>query len=68
MLLARPPARCPQCRKEIVEKDIGTDLIAQSIIDELEILCASEECPWRVKILISRANIDFSKSIWKNVS
>lgn len=36
------------CRTKIDQKNMGPDLIAQNIIDELEVFCPVEDCPWVV--------------------
>ena len=39
------------CREEIDKKNIGPDLIAESIINDLEVFCPVEDCPWSVIFL-----------------
>ncbi len=40
------------CREKIDKKNWGPDRIAQNIIDELEVFCPVEDCPWKVKLFI----------------
>jgi hypothetical protein len=45
---------CPLCRENFTENDIKTDIIANDIINDLEIYCVNTWCPWKGKL------IDFS--------
>ena len=42
----RGAASCPVCRKPIVQRDLGKDLLAFQIINDLEIYCSNRGCPW----------------------
>ena len=43
--------KCPECRREVDKNMLGIDRIAQDIINELEVFCPAEDCPWKVPIL-----------------
>lgn len=36
------------CRVTIDFEEIGRNSIAEHIINELEVLCPNDDCPWRV--------------------
>ena len=50
---------CPLCRENFTENDIKTDIIANDIINDLEIYCVNTWCPWKGKL------IDFSGHLKK---
>ena len=41
---------CPECRMRIDHKNIGIDLLAREIINEFEVFCPMDDCPWKVHI------------------
>ena len=42
---------CPLCREPFSENDIRNDLIASSIINDLEIYCINLGCPWKGRLM-----------------
>ena len=42
---------CPLCRKEFNIKNIKRDNIAYNIINDLEVFCNNDNCPWKGKLL-----------------
>jgi hypothetical protein len=38
---------CPICRKRVHQNQISKDLVASNIINDLEVTCNNEFCPWR---------------------
>lgn len=47
---------CPECRTRIDMKNCGIDLLAREIINEFEVFCPMEDCPWRVCQIIYLGN------------
>ena len=41
---------CPLCRKNIIFKNTKRDLIAYNIINDLEVFCNNNNCPWKGKL------------------
>lgn len=41
---------CPACRNNYEHKYTGKDLIAQSIINDLQVYCINEGCPWKGRL------------------
>ena len=41
---------CPLCRKNIVFKNTKRDIIAYNIINDLEVFCNNNNCPWKGKL------------------
>jgi hypothetical protein len=39
--------QCPICRKVLKQNQISKDLVASNIINDLEVTCNNEFCPWR---------------------
>lgn len=42
---------CPECREEVIDDLIGKDLIAESLIQDLEVDCPSKFCSWKHALL-----------------
>ena len=42
---------CPLCREKFTEDDIKRDLIAYNIINDLDVFCKNEGCPWKGKLM-----------------
>lgn len=38
---------CPICRKKIQRNQVSKDLVASNIINDLEVTCNNEFCPWK---------------------
>ena len=42
---------CPECRKTFKIKDLGKDLLAEKIINDLEVFCVNDKyCKWKDKL------------------
>ena len=54
---------CPICRTEVQPVNVGKDLLAYSIINELEVFCVYDECSWKVVLVPLRA----STSCWSRI-
>jgi hypothetical protein len=54
---------CPVCRTPIAQKSVGKDLLAFSIINELEVFCIYDNCSWRVRVAVVRASWQCSSCI-----
>ena len=42
---------CPLCREKFTEDDIKRDLIAYNIINDFDVFCKNEGCPWKGKLM-----------------
>lgn len=38
---------CPMCRKKFAKSNISKDLVASNIINDLEVTCNYDHCPWK---------------------
>jgi len=45
---------CPFCRENIDKKNIGRDLLAYNVINELEVFCIHDDCSWQVFMSLFR--------------
>ena len=57
---------CPLCRKNFVFKNTKRDIIAYNIINDLEVFCNNDNCPWKGKLVelkkhLKKCNMDSSK-------
>lgn len=48
---SRHNLNCPLCRQNFTEDDIKTDILANDIINDLEIYCINSGCPWKGKLM-----------------
>jgi len=41
---------CPICRHEVLNELVGKDLVADKIIQDLEVQCGNQECQWKDRL------------------
>lgn len=41
---------CPVCRRPCRKNNLGLDLIARNVVNDLEVICPNKGCPWTGKL------------------
>lgn len=50
--------KCPQCNKRLIVSQQQRDILAGRLVDELQVECVNNGCPWKGTYLDYKFHID----------